>query len=156
MRKSWSCILSRIAWFISLALLAAFSWNVQAEAQGGQFERFGNWEVHYIAFPSTMLSAEIARLYNIRRSNSRALINISVLDASLDSKPGQRVTIQGYALNSLGQRLNLTFRRFVEDSAIYYVAETTHGHEDRLRFFITIQQGDRTEELRFTQTFYRN
>lgn len=156
MRTSWHCILTRIAWVVTLLALALFSWKAQADAQGGQFERFGNWEVHYIAFPSTMLSAEIAQLYNIRRSNSRALINISVLDAETEGKPGQRVNLSGYALNSLGQRQNLTFRRFIEDAAIYYIAETSHGNEDRLRFFITIQHGDRTEELRFSQTFYRN
>ncbi|MCH8493797.1 MAG: DUF4426 domain-containing protein [Idiomarina sp.] len=125
------------------------------EVQGGQFTRFDNWEVHYIAFPSTMLQPEIASRYNIRRSGARGLINISVLDTAREDKPAQRVALQGYALNSVGQRINLQFRRFVEEPAIYYIAEVGHENEDRLRFFITITQGNRSEELRFTHTFYR-
>ncbi|PZA18781.1 DUF4426 domain-containing protein, partial [Modestobacter versicolor] len=54
-----------------------------------------------------------------------------------------------------GQRINLQFRRFVEEPAIYYLAEVGHDNEERLRFFITITQGNRNEELRFTHTFYR-
>ena len=137
-----------------IVLLASISAIADEQVQGGQFERFGNWEVHYIAFPSTMLQADIASRYNIRRSNARGLINISVLDSD-NEHAAQRVAIQGYALNSAGQRINLQFRRFVEEPAIYYLAEVGHDNEERLRFFITITQGNRNEELRFTHTFYR-
>ncbi|EGN76223.1 hypothetical protein A28LD_0303 [Idiomarina sp. A28L] len=127
----------------------------QEQVQGGQYQNFGNWQVHYSAFPSTMLQPEVATRYNIRRSNARGLVNISVLDTAREDNPAQRVAIQGYALNSLGQRINLQFRRFVEEPAIYYISEVGHDNDDRLRFFITITQGDRNEELRFTHTFYR-
>ncbi|RUO19986.1 DUF4426 domain-containing protein [Aliidiomarina iranensis] len=127
----------------------------QSAVQGGQYASFDNWQVHYSAFPSTMLLPDIATRYNIRRSSARGLINISVLDTDREDNPAQRVALQGYALNSLGQRVNLQFRRFVEEPAIYYISEVNHDDDDRLRFFITITQGDRTEELRFTHTFYR-
>ncbi|WP_228517918.1 DUF4426 domain-containing protein [Aliidiomarina indica] len=156
MIKIWLCRFTSVAWLVALAALALMSWQALANEQGGQYEQFGNWEVHYIAFPSTMLTPEIASAYNVRRSSSRGLVNISVLDAEQEGKPAQRVAISGYALNNLGQRQNLNFRRFIEEPAIYYIAEVSHVNEDRLRFFITITHGDRNEELRFVHTFYRD
>lgn len=141
--------------FVTMGAAGAARAEPIEEVQGGQFTRFDNWEVHYIAFPSAMLQPEIASRYNIRRSSARGLINISVLDTAHEDKPAQRAALQGYALNNAGQRINLQFRRFVEEPAIYYIAEIGHENEDRLRFFITINQGNRSEELRFTHTFYR-
>lgn len=157
------CKVAPLAWLIALVVLAIGSWSVAAqtaeanqEPQGGQYTQLGDWEVHYIAFASTFLQADIANRYNIRRSNARGLVNISVLDASREGKPALRAQIQGYALNSAGQRQELQFRRFIEEPAIYFITEVRHSNDDRLRFFITIRHGDETQELRFTHTFYRD
>lgn len=155
------CSLTPGLWFVALAVLAVLSWplaanTASAQAQGGQFTTLGDWEVHYIAFPSTFLQPEIASRYNIRRSNARGLINISVLDTQQENKPALRAQLQGYALNSAGQRQELQFRRFIEEPAIYYISEVRHGNDDRLRFFITIRHGNETQELRFQHTFYRD
>ena len=157
------CKITPLAWLIALVVLAIGSWSVAAqtaeanqEPQGGQYTQLGDWEVHYIAFASTFLQADIANRYNIRRSNARGLVNISVLDASREGKPALRAQIQGYALNNAGQRQELQFRRFIEEPAIYFITEVRHSNDDRLRFFITIRHGDETQELRFTHTFYRD
>ncbi|RUO39344.1 DUF4426 domain-containing protein [Aliidiomarina taiwanensis] len=141
--------------FMTLMLFAAtVSAQQTAQVQGGQFERLGSWEVHYSAFPSSFLQPEVAQAYNLVRSRAQAVISISVLDQ--ESKQSQRVAMSGYALNSLGQRKELNFRRITEGDALYYLSSIQHGNDDRYRFFITIRHGDNSEELRFTQTFYRN
>lgn len=127
-----------------------------ANDDGQTMQRLGNWEVHYSAFPSTFLLPDIARTYNITRSNSRGVLNISVLDATRDERPAQRVNVSGYALNEAGQRRDLTFRRHIDGEAIYYVAEVPHGREDTYRFFIRIRHGNDEQELNFRHTFYRD
>lgn len=141
--------------FVTVMLFAATASAQQtAQAQGGQFEQLGSWEVHYSAFPSAFLQPEVAQAYNLIRSRAQAIISISVLDK--DSKQSQRVAMSGYALNSLGQRKELTFRRITEGDALYYLSSIQHGNDDKYRFFITIRHGNNSEELRFTQTFYRD
>ncbi|MCC5880083.1 MAG: DUF4426 domain-containing protein [Idiomarina sp.] len=119
-------------------------------------QRLGDWEVHYSAFPSTFLRPEVASTYNLTRSNSRGVVNISVLDATSEERTAQRVNVSGYALNDLGQRRNLTFRRHVDGDAIYYITQIPHRKEDEFRFYIDIRQGNEQQELRFNHTFYRD
>ncbi len=61
-------------------LLMFFSMSAVAQQQ----QTFGDFEVHYSAFNSSMLSVEIAKAYGIQRSDSRALINITVLKRNGD------------------------------------------------------------------------
>lgn len=128
--------------------------NDSSQAQGGQFERLANWDVHYSAFASTFLQPEVAKAYNLVRSRAQGVISISVLDSI--SQQSQRIAVSGYALNSLGQRRELNFRRITEGDSLYYLTSVSHENEDRYRFFINLRHGDISEELRFTHTFYRN
>jgi len=126
----------------------------EKEVHGGQFERLGDWEVHYSAFASTFLQPEVAQAYNLVRSRAQGVVNISVLDPV--TKKAQRVAVSGYALNSLGQRRELNFRRISEANSLYYLTSVQHENEDHYRFFVTIRLGDAVEELRFSHTFYRD
>ena|SRR5690554_4105720 len=128
---------------------AALFWTLTATAQqsaavqGGQFERLGAWEVHYSAFASAFLQPEVAQAYNLVRSRAQAIISISVLDS--EHKTSQRVAMSGYALNTLGQRKELNFRRITEGDALYYLSSIQHGNDDKYRFFITIRHGNNSE-----------
>lgn len=140
-------------------LVTAFGFYTTGAAQaddGQTLQRLGDWEVHYSAFASTFLRPEIASQYNLTRSNSRGVINISVLDATSDSRAAQRVNVDGFALNDLGQRQELAFRRHIDGEAIYYVAQISHGREDAFRFFIDIRSGNDEQRLEFAHTFYRD
>lgn len=130
--------------------------SAAGEDDGQVFQRLGDWEVHYSAFPSTFLLPDIATLYNLSRSNSQGVVNISVLDATSPERSAQRVNVDGYALSIAGVRRDLSFRRHTDGDAIYYIAQIPHGKEDEFRFFITVRQGNTTEELNFRHTFYRN
>lgn len=145
-------------WLGCLVVLSLFSTSLygqQGEDDGQTYQRLGDWEVHYSAFPSTFLLPEIATRYQLTRSNSQGVVNISVLDATSEERQAQRVQVTGYTLNEPGQRRNLTFRRHVDGDAIYYIAQVPHGREDTLRFFVTIRSGTDEQTLNFNHTFYR-
>ncbi|MCO4321919.1 DUF4426 domain-containing protein [Aliidiomarina quisquiliarum] len=151
------CFLAFAPYIIGQQAVAQQSSGLQdnsSQVQGGQFERLANWHVHYSAFASTFLQPEVAKAYNLVRSRAQGIVSISVLDAA--TQQSQRVAVSGYALNSLGQRRELSFRRISEGDSLYYLTSVSHENEDRYRFFINLRHGDISEELRFTHTFYRN
>jgi len=50
-----------------------------------QMQRFGQYELHYIVIPTTMLKPEIAAEYDISRGKDRALVNVSVAQPRKES-----------------------------------------------------------------------
>ena len=61
----------------ALVLLAALT-TLAAQAQ--QAMDFDDYSIHYNALSSSLITPEVAKAYGIRRSDSRALINISVFE----------------------------------------------------------------------------
>ena len=135
-----------------IILWASPSHAEQSSVQGGQFKNLGNWQVHYIAFPSTSIPAQVARSYKLERAGDRALINISVLN----NDKAQAVTISGVAKNLVGQSETLSFQEIKEGESIYYIAQMRFDNEETYRFEITLTQGNTTEVLRFHQKLYQD
>ncbi|MBQ4813493.1 hypothetical protein A7985_16560 [Pseudoalteromonas luteoviolacea] len=136
--------------FTFFASSAAHAANTES---GGQFKVLGNWEVHYIAFPSTFIQPNVAKAYGVVRGDNKALINISVL-AKDSVKTAQQVNISGVAKNLLGNKQDLTFKQVIDGDAIYYLAQLNYYNEDVYRFNVQIQQGDQQHVLQFQQKFY--
>ncbi|WP_413112968.1 DUF4426 domain-containing protein [Thaumasiovibrio sp. DFM-14] len=133
-----------------LSLLLSLSASVSAE----QSVTFDHIEVHYSAIPTTFLSPDIASNYRIQRSRYSALLNIAILDRTQDNQ-AMIASVHGSAANLLGNKKTLSFREIREGSAIYYLAEVPHTHEEQYLFEILITtQGGVTNTLRFRQTFY--
>jgi hypothetical protein len=99
-------------------------------------QRFGDYELHYIVIPTTMLKPDIAARYNIRRGKDRALCNISVID---NNGVGVKAALEGSSQNLLGQRQGLTFTEVVDGDAIYYLATIRHANEEVHRIDIDAQ-----------------
>jgi hypothetical protein len=135
-------------WLSALLLVTTVSAPVMAE----QKKQLGNWDVHYIAMPSTLIEPAIAKSYNIERSKFNGLVNISVLNSS-DQK-AQQVTISGTAKNLLGQQKALTFQQVMEGEAVYYLAQLPYRNEERFSLSIDISQGNQSQQLKFEHTFY--
>ncbi|MFY8274304.1 DUF4426 domain-containing protein [Pseudoalteromonas sp. SSDWG2] len=135
-----------------IVFMALPSYAEQPSEQGGQFKNLGNWQVHYIAFTSTSIPAQVARSYDIERAGDRALINISVLD----DNTAQAVDIQGTATNLVGQKESLSFKEIKEGESIYYIAQMRFDNEEVYRFEITLSQGNTVEVLRFHQKLYED
>ena len=112
----------------------------------------GPWDVHYIAFDSTMIDAKIAQSYQLQRSKYQAVLNISVLKSS-DQK-AQQVRISGTATDLTQKQIELSFREVKEGDAIYYLAQVPVHDQKHLNFKLDIWQGTENQKLEFSQVFY--
>ncbi len=112
----------------------------------------GPWDVHYIAFDSTMIDAKIAQSYQLQRSKYQAVLNISVLN-STDQK-AQQVRISGTATDLTQKQIELEFREVKEGDAIYYLAQVPVHDQKHLNFKLDIWQGTENQKLEFSQVFY--
>lgn len=121
-------------------------------ARADQKVAIGDFEAHYVVFPSMFLSADIADSYDITRARDLSIVNLSVIDAAGN---GTAAKVAGQAKNLLGQLSPLKFREIREDHALYYIAEIRHTNREVLRFSIAITApGEATFELAFQQELF--
>jgi len=117
----------------------------------------GDYVVHFNALATEMLPAEVARAYGIVRSDSRAMLNVSVIRKQKDSigKPvAAAVTVN--ASNLTGQLKNVTVRQIEEGDAIYYIGEIPVANQETLIFDIKVTPEGETRpvSVKFRQQFY--
>lgn len=134
--------------FISLLSGLLLSFAVTAE----QKQQLGNWDVHYMLMPTTLLDADVAKNYQLSRSRNYQLLNISVLNTK--DQQAQQVELSGSAINLAGQRQQLTFKPVKEGVALYYLAGVEARSEQKITIELTIRQGNDTQILKFTQDVY--
>ena len=148
----------------AVALLAAGCNNAQqsaaapAQEAGETFLEFGNYEVHYNALRTDMLTPEIARSYGIQRSSSRVMLNVTILRKEADHAPRKPVdgAVQVDAYNLNGQLKNIEIRRLSEGDAIYYIGEVSISGQEILVFDITVTPTGETTpiKVKFKREFY--
>ncbi len=134
-----------------LASLVLLLFATAASAE--QFKLLGAWQVHYVLFPTTFLTPDIASRYGVRRADDLSLLNISVL--SQEDQTATVVAIEGAVTNLLGQRQTLRFDEVRDGDAIYYLAQVRHTDREVLRFEVALTPpDDKTQTLRFQQQVY--
>jgi hypothetical protein len=148
--------MNKAVFLLSFILLVCSS-----TAWGEQSETFGNYTVHYNAFTTDNLTPDVAGHYNITRSKSRVLLNITVLkNDETDSLLGTPVKakITGNVKNLSEQLRELEFREIMENDATYYIAVTPISHEEVLIFTLNItpEGTEKTHQLSFQQKFFSN
>ncbi len=131
-----------------MVLLSCFSWQAHSE----QKVQLANWDVHYIAFTSTFLTAEVAKQYKIVRSKFNGVVNISVLNK--DDQSAQSVVMTGSAKNLLGVVKPLSFKEVKEGSAIYYLAVLPFSDQEQYRISVQINDGTVQKDFTFQHKFY--
>ena len=119
---------------IQVTLRAVSLFLCISTAQGAQFVRAGDYEIHYTTFSSMLIPPEVAAVHNITRAENRIVINIS---GRRHGEPAS-LLISGQVLNLLEQRVDLEFDEVREAEAIYYLASHTSLEHDILRFDLTI------------------
>lgn len=114
----------------------------------------GNHVVHFSAQRTDQLPAEIARLYNIVRSENRAMLTVSVISEATGS--GVPAAIEVSTVNLTGQLKNVNMRRVNEEEAIYYIGETAVANRETLIFDISVRpEGvEEPSEMRFKRQFF--
>lgn len=131
---------------------------LSASAVAQQQQTFGDYQVHYNAFNSSMLTAEVATAYGIQRSDSRALINITVLKSNGDgSTEAVKAKVTASGRNLTGQTREIEMREINEnDEAIYYIGELSVRNQEMFDFTVlaTPEGRDKPFTLKFRQQFY--
>lgn len=137
-----------------LALLAAtFAYPALAE----QMVSHGDYEIHYNAFNSSFLQPEVASAYGIRRSKTKGLLNVSVLQKQADgsTRPVSAV-IEGEVANLIAQKQTLSFSKVEETNALYYIGDFGFTDDQVLRFSLKVQPNPNQPayDINFEQRFY--
>lgn len=135
-----------------LGLMLLFS-----AAQADQKVTFNGYELHYIAFNSTMLTPEIAGQYGLTRSGQRALLNLSVLEQRRNDValpvPDAEVSVR--VRNLLGQSNRLEMRVIEEQNARYFIGSVPFDDREVLWFDIVVSiPGERDFEYSFSQELW--
>jgi len=141
---------------MSLLLGATLLYPVGSEAQ--QSQDFGDFVVHYNALNSSLIPPQVAQAYGIRRSSSRALLNVTVLKKVMDM-PGSpvRATIKADGRNLTGQHRTIDMREILDPGgAIYYIGEFPVHNLETYRFDVRVGIEGEEEPLivKFKQQFY--
>ncbi|MFL2546278.1 MAG: DUF4426 domain-containing protein [Candidatus Rariloculaceae bacterium] len=100
---------------------------------------FGDYVVHFNALSSEQLTPDVARQYDIVRSDNRALLNVSIIKKEAGTL-GTSVSgaVSASAINLSGQLKNISIREIREEEAIYYIGETMVSNEETLIFTIDV------------------
>lgn len=140
---------------ITLFTLGLISLSTLGYAENAR--EFGDYVVHFNAFRSDTISAEIAKQYNLPRANNRVLINVAVLKKVLNTtgKP-TAAKVEGYASNLTGQYKQLDFKEIKEGTAIYYLADVKISDGEFLKFEMKVTpDGEKHPmRLRFDKRFF--
>lgn len=137
--------------------LLIFTFGLPANAQ--QAKDFGDYSIHYNAFTTDMLTADVAKAYNITRSKNRALLNISVLKKVMGtSVQPVRARVEVTATNLSSQLKSFDMRELSDQGAIYYIAEAPVANRELLRFNLAVTpEGEpNTYTFSFQQEFFTN
>ena len=138
-----------------LVLLAALT-SLPAFAQ--QAQEFGDYIVHYNALSSSLITPEVAKAYGIRRSDSRALMNISVLkNAEGQTAKAVEAKVTASGRNLTGQTRNVEMREIDDgDGAIYYIGELSVRNMETFDFTVVVLVEGQSEpfNVKFRQQFY--
>ena len=139
----------------ALALLAIM---LSATATAQQAQQFEDYTIHYNALNSSLISPEVAKVYGISRSDSRALINISVLKKAENQLPtAVKATVTASGRNLTGQTRKIEMREVNEgDDAIYYIGELSVSNMETFDFtvMVTPEGQNRPFNVKFRQQFY--
>ena len=144
--------LHHIIKILTIFTLLGFGSNAFAE----NAKEFGDYVIHYNAFRSDTLSADVAKQYNLTRRSNRVILNIAVLKKVLNTTGTPTAAkVTGHVSNLTGQMKNLEFREIKEGTAIYYLAESKFTEGEFLKFDIKVtpQGSAQSARLKFDKKF---
>lgn len=128
----------------------------QAEPAEASHVDIGEHVVHFSAQSTDQLPPEIARAYNIVRSQNRAMLTVSIIEEATNASITADVTVK--TVNLTGQLKNVTMRKIQEQEAIYYIGETPVANRETLIFDITVRPtgSEEATDVRFKRQFFTN
>lgn len=143
--------------YVASAIALALSLGIISSAQAEQMFSDERYEIHYNAFNSTLIPAEVASRHGLTRSGNRGLINIAVLEKREDgSTQPVSAEVSGDTRNIVQQRQNLIFNEVQEANAIYSISSFQFTNEDLLTITLNVkpESSEQTYTIELQQTFY--
>jgi len=120
---------------------------------------YGDYVVHVNALTTNQLPAQVAEVYGIVRSDSSAMLNVSVLKKDASQPSGNVAVVASVAVaaaNLTGQLKTMELREVREGNSIYYIGDVSIDNQETLRFDIDVLPEGSDEELllSFSRKFY--
>ncbi len=140
-----------------LAILLLTTFLATSIARAEQKAVYGDYEIHYMAIPSTFLQPEIASTHDINRSRSTGVLNIAVQQRQADGTTrAVPAFVRGSISNDVQQRRELEFTQVTEGQAVYAIAPFWYSSGQTYVFQLEVQADPEQGPfpLRFSQAMY--
>jgi len=139
----------------SLAL-AAFLILAALPISGSAQHPFGDYVIHHGTMLTAKLDPEVARQYDIQRSDHRGLVTVAVRKNIKGGDKAVHAEVRATAINLSAQRRELTMREVDEGSAIYYLADFRIDPPEtvRLQIQVTPEDGEDTYTFEVSRRFH--
>ncbi len=144
---------NKVLCFVLAALAVSFSSQAKNNTNS---KKFGDYVILYNTLPSSFLSPDIAKRYNLTRSRNRILLNIVVKKKTAGNKTEPvQAKVKAIATNLTGQLKKTTMRQIHDGTGIYYLGEFSVNNEERLNFKVDItpQSNNKTYVVTFKKKF---
>jgi len=136
----------------TILLLAAL---FAAQAQAHDRYTTSDIELYSVVAPTTELTAEAAKNYNVERSPNRGLLTITLVKKG---KSGKSETVSGQvyagAINLSNNLSNIPIREVREGGSVTYLGEFQVTTPDTLRFLVNANVMGKTMKNEFAHEFH--
>jgi len=125
----------RLTTFVSACLMLLTPLLAAAENSTRQ----SGYTIHHNAFPTAILTPDIAGSYQIIRSKYRGMLNVSVIrDEEGTTGTAVSAKIDAQSTTLTGQIRNIPLREVREGTAIYYIGDFPIVNNETLRFTLDV------------------
>ena len=122
---------------LALTLLAAL---VVLPFSAAAQQPFGDYVIHHGTMLTSNLDPEVARQYNIQRSDHRGLVTVAVRKSTEGGgSTAVRADVRAVAVNLSAQRRELSMQEVDEGEAIYYLADFRIDPPETVRIELHVQ-----------------
>lgn len=112
-------------------------------------------ELYSVAVPTTELTAEAAKNYNVERSPTRGLLTVTLVkkdkSGTTETLPGQ---VYAGAINLRNNLSNIPIREFHDGNSVYYLGEFQVSAPDTLRFLVNANVMGKVMKSEFARDFH--
>jgi hypothetical protein len=124
---------------LAATISACFLFLAPLMASAENSTKQSGYTIHHNAFPTAILTPDIAGSYQIIRSKYRGILNVSVIKDE-EGTTGTAVTAQidAQSTSLTGQILHITLREIREGTAIYYIGDFPIVNNETLRFSLDV------------------
>ena len=138
--------------FKTLLIISSAMFSTHSLAE--QKKTFKQYDIHYVAASTAMLTPAIAKIYKIQRSKSKGLVTIAIRNT--ETETASEGLVRGSVKNPIGQMQTLQFTRITDQDAIYYLATFNYADQEILHFDVLVSPRDvqDTFVVDFKQQFF--